>query len=239
VELCERRGIKLAVADQYRFFPHIQGAASLIKEGRIGRPFLGLLENKLYFDFPSYAGQERGFVIEQVTHNFDALRFLLNEEFRSVFARIGQSPDKKDRGDPREFWCAVTLVSESDVTIQLFVSWECLGYDITRGQIEQGPEGRLHVEGDGGTLFVNKNGKMLTLYSKEMDAWLDPEIQPNVAADRMESYGTGEAMKIFLRCIEEDREHPVSGRQYLKNLEIAFAVYESAATGSAVKLTIP
>jgi predicted dehydrogenase len=236
VEICEHRDVKMAVADQYRFFPHIQRAASLIREGRIGRPFLGLLENKLYFDFPAYEEQKRGFVIEQVTHNFDVLRFLLNDEFGSVFARIGRSPAKKGRGDSRESWCAVTLVSRSDVTIQLFVSWECLGQDITRGQIEQGPEGRLHIEGDGGTLFMNRNDKLLTVYSKESDCWLDPEIQPVVTTEQMESYGTGEAMKTFLKCIEEGKEHPVSGREYLKNLAIAFAVYESAETGGVVEI---
>jgi predicted dehydrogenase len=191
IEVCEKQGVKLAVADQYRFFPHIQKAAELIGSGSIGRPFLGLVENKLYFDFPAYPGQTKGFVIEQVTHNFDLLRALLGEEFVEVYARMGRSPAREGRDDLREFWAALTLVSESEVTVQLFVSWDCLGFDISRGQIEH--------------------------------------------------YGTRESMKAFLACvadsgIEAGREHPVSGREYLKTLLLAFASYESVQSGRPVRV---
>lgn len=237
VAQCRTAGVQLAVADQYRYFPHIREAARLIREGAIGKPFLGLVENKLYYDFPPYPGQTVGFVVEQVTHNFDALRCLLGEEFVEVFARLGPSPARKRPDDPREFWCALTLRSQSGVTVQLFVSWACLGLDILRGQIEQGPEGRLHLEGDEGTVFINSRaGALLSLYSRKAGGWLEPELDPRLAPDRLEIYGTGEAMREFLGCLDSGQEHAVSGSRYCRTLALAFAAYRSAREGSPVAL---
>jgi predicted dehydrogenase len=238
VEECRQAGVQLAVADQYRYFPHIREASRLIREGRIGRPFLGQVENKLYFDFPAYPGQSLGFVVEQVTHNFDVLRCLLDEEFVEVFARMGRSPARNQPSDPREFWCAVTLGSASGVVIQLLISWACLGLDLLRGEIEQGPEGRIHIEGDRGTLFLNRGqGPLLSVYSLDLGGWLHPQLSPQVPREQLEVYGTGEAMREFLRCLDSGEEHSVSGRRYCRTLALAFAAYRSAREGPPVRVT--
>ena len=95
----------------------------------------------------------------------------------------------------------------------------------------------MHLEGDQGTLLVNYDGKPLKVYTKETDSWETPEIHPSVKDEELETYGTGEAMKSFLSCITASpavTEHPVSGKEYLKTLAVAFAAYESAQCGRPV-----
>lgn len=233
VEACEKYRVKLAVADQYRFFPHIQAAAKIIENGLLGTPFAGLLESMIFFDYPAYPGQKRGFVIEQITHNIDALRCILGEEAVDVYAKMGRSPSKVRRGETREFWDTITITFESDCVIQLFNSWDCWGYNVD----EESPEGRMHLECDRGTLFLNKDESTpLTAYSADLGGWFTPDVTPKLRRDQLEAYGTGESMKRFIECIERGGEHPVSGREYLKTLRIAFAAYESAGKNMPIKV---
>lgn len=233
VEICEKYKVKLAVADQYRFFPHIQAAAKIIENNLLGEPFTGLLESMIYFDFPPYPQQRRGFVIEQVTHYFDMLRFILGKEAVKVYAKMGKSPSKIKRGEIREFWATITVIFEGDCVIQLFNSWDCWGYDVDK----ENPEGKMHLECDRGTLFINKDEKTpLTIYSTDAGRWFIPEVTPKLGRQNLEAYGTGESMKKFIECIKKDYEHPVSGKEYLKTLVIAFAAYRSAEEDRPIKL---
>jgi len=225
VETCEKHGVNLAVADQYRFFPHIQTAARIIKEGLLGTPFTGLLESVIYFDFPAYPAQTKGFVIEQATHNIDSLRSILGEEAVEVYAKMGKSPSKVRRGEVREFWSTITMTFESGCVIQLFNSWDCWGYHVAK----ESPEGRIHLECDRGTLFINRDERTpITVYSANLGGWFTPDVSPKLGRDELEAYGTLQSMKKFIECIEKGSEHPVSGREYLKTLGVAFAAYESA-----------
>ena len=235
VEICEKHNVKLVVADQYRFFPHIHAASKIIKQDLLGEPFAGLLESMIFFDFPAYPGQKKGFVIEQIIHDIDVLRCILNEDVVEVYAKIGKSPSKIRRGDIREFWGTITLTFQRGCIIQLFNSWDCWGYDVAK----EPPEGKMHLECDKGTLFLNKDERtQLTVYSTDLGGWFTPDITPKLGKDDLESYGTGESMKKFIECIEKGVEHPVSGKEYLKTLEIGFSAYKSVEKNMPINLSL-
>jgi len=232
VEICIRYGVKLAVADQYRFFPHVRKAGDIIKEDLLGKPFTGLLETSVFFNYPPYPGQKRGFVIEQVTHNFDVVRSILSKEAIEVYSKIGKAPWRVGKGEIREFWDTTTVTFDDGCVIQFFNSWDCKGKLSLRD-----PEGRLHIECDRGTLFLNKDDKTpLIVYSEDLGGWFKPDVKPQISKDKLEAYGTGESMRNFIKCIEKGIDHPLSGEEYLKTLEISFAAYESAEKNKPVSL---
>jgi len=232
VETCEKHGVKLAVADQYRFFPQIITIADLMRKNIIGRPFAGLMEVMVFYDFPPYPGQERGFVVEMVTHNIDLLRYIMDEDVVQVYSRMGKSPSRR-QDDAREFWNAMTLTFESGCVVQFFNSWDCLGFETPSGR----PEGRLHLECEKGTVFLNKDDDtLLMVYSTDLNGWLKPRITPELKKQDVEAYGTGESMRKFVNSVENNVMHPVSGREYLKTLKVTFAAYDSSESGEVVKL---
>jgi predicted dehydrogenase len=232
VQACEKSGVKLAVADQYRFFPQIEASADVLRRDIIGRPFTGTCESLAFYNFPAYPGQERGLVIEQITHNIDLIRCILGDEVRQVYAKMGGSPIR-GQGERREFWNAATLTFRSGCVMQLFNSWDCQGFEVPAGR----PEGRLHIECERGTLFLNKDDEtQLLVYSADSGLIERVEISPDLKKEDVEAYGTGVSMRRLIDCIRTGGEHPVSGRKYLETLKIAFAAYDSVEKGVVINL---
>jgi myo-inositol 2-dehydrogenase/D-chiro-inositol 1-dehydrogenase len=232
VQACERSGVKLAVADQYRFFPQIEASAEIMRRDIIGKPFTGSCESLAFYNFPAYPGQERGFVIEQITHYIDLIRYILGDEVRQVYAKIGRSPIR-GKGERREFWSTATLTFRGGCVMQLFNSWDCQGFEVPAGR----PEGRLHLECERGTLFLNKDDEsQVMVYSADSGKIDKLRISPVLNKEDVEAYGTGMSMRRFIECIRTGGEHPVSGREYLNTLGVAFAVYDSAEKGEMITI---
>lgn len=241
VDECRSAGVKLAVADQYRFFPHIAAAAKIIRSGTIGRVVSAHIDSAGYFTIQPYPGQTRGFVVEQLSHLFDVLSYLIGNPVVSVYSQIGRSPARPDvYKDHREFSCDVLLQFASGAKAAISASWDCLGFDITQGQLPHGPEGRIRIECERGTVMINRHdGPMLEVYRKLDGKWTIPLVQPSLTIDQLEPFGTGKSMSAFIEWIESGPEHPVSGLRYLHVMRIVDAVYRSAETGTSISIGDP
>ena len=92
---------KLAVSQNYRWFPAPRRARELVRDGSIGRPMA------CYLDFHFYYGPDyRYFFLEEpllsdmAIHHFDALRFVLGDEPVEVACQSWSEPESPFKGRP-------------------------------------------------------------------------------------------------------------------------------------------
>ena len=134
VAACAEAGVKLAVSQQYRNFPHVKAACDLLRSGTLGRPFLGELRMAHLGWFPLKGAKpsdyfvkfDRVLLLNGTVHHFDMLRFLLAEEPRRIYTRAGQGPFRTAIGERGDTW-SVSTVEFPSCTFQVFNSTDCHG----------------------------------------------------------------------------------------------------------------
>ncbi|MGQ9629249.1 MAG: Gfo/Idh/MocA family protein [bacterium] len=234
VEACDRAGVKLAVSQQYRNFPHIRAAYDLIRSGRLGRPFLGELRMAHLTWFPLKGAKRSDYfvkfdkvlILNMTVHHFDMLRFLLGEEPKRIYTRAGLAPFRQAIGERGDTWSASTIDFPS-CTFQVFNSADCKG-----GKPQW--EGWAHIECERGTIYLNPDGSTpIAAYSEDMKSWITPEMPPR---EKFGEIAWQVTIGQFLEWMEGGPEHPTSGRDNLKTLEIVFSAYDSSERGEPVEI---
>ena len=117
VAACAEAGVKLAVSQQYRNFPHVKAACDLLRSGTLGRPFLGELRMAHLGWFPLKGAKpsdyfvkfDRVLLLNGTVHHFDMLRFLVAEEPRRIYTRAGQAPFRTAIGERGDTWSISTV----------------------------------------------------------------------------------------------------------------------------------
>jgi predicted dehydrogenase len=234
VEACDKAGVKLAVSQQYRNFPHIRMAHELIKSGRLGRPFLGELRMAHLSWFPLKGAKrsdyfvkfDRVLMLNMTVHHFDMLRFLLEEEPVRIYTRTGLAPFRRAIGEKGDTW-SVSVVDFPNCTFQIFNSADCRG-----GRPQW--DGWAHIECEQGSVYLNPDETTpIKAYSEELKSWIVPEMPPR---ERFPEIAWQATVEQFTDWLGGGSEHPTSGRDNLKTLEIVFSAYDSAERSEPVEI---
>ncbi len=233
VAAAERAGIVLAVHENFRFMPWFRHARSLIEAGRLGalhgvqfrlRPGDGQGPEAYLSRQPYFQTMERFLIHETGVHFIDVFRFLLGEvtAVTARLRRINPAIAGEDAGYAIfEFESGATGLFDAN-RLNDHVAEDCR---LTMGE--------MHLEGAAGVLRLDGRGRL----------WW----KPHGGAEAEEPYAWQER-GFAGDCVHSLQQHVVdhllhagplanTGRDYLVNLRIEEAIYESHRTGSRVEVS--
>ncbi|MFH0965850.1 MAG: Gfo/Idh/MocA family oxidoreductase [Planctomycetota bacterium] len=226
VDACRKAGVQLGVGFCYRFAGGPEKMKELMREGAIGKPTLVTVEFHLGYtkDSSSTAVAWRcdpklsggGPLMDLAPHLVDMARFLMDDEFTSVFSHV--DPMKTD-----------TDVEEDTISLLRFSKGARAVIDCT-----------FNARNHGHRIIVNgAKGRLETIRSM---CWGPGGIlfRSDQAEREMIPIGMHEHIKkemvLFMDAVRQGKDVPVSGRDGLITNIVIDAIYKSGATGKPVKL---
>ncbi|HWE60685.1 MAG TPA: Gfo/Idh/MocA family oxidoreductase [Chloroflexota bacterium] len=223
--LADGRGLRLMVDQNYRYMPDLQALRRAVREEVAGRPtFVSLT---FYCDWPPRTYQTamaNTMLLEMAIHHFDALRFVLESEPRTVSGQTWRPPWTRYQGDT---WVNGAFTFDNDVRAAYCGSLEAPG--------KRDPwQGVWRVECERGALHLADLGAGYGLYrSRSLDAVEPLEIFGAPADPGSAIQGT---LAEFAAALRAGRRPQSDGRDNLRTLAMAFAVSRSSAEGRPIDL---
>jgi UDP-N-acetyl-2-amino-2-deoxyglucuronate dehydrogenase len=112
VQVCEERGVKLAIHHQSRFQPHYTEMRRLIAAGAIGEP-------------QHVTWRTGGGLLNNASHGIDLTRYLLGDpNWELVVGQVGRRTNRYERGVPIEDFAAGLVRFEGGCELALEVDFE-------------------------------------------------------------------------------------------------------------------
>ena len=235
IDEAEKRGVKVCACHQNRFNKSIQKIRDAVEKKRFGRMFYGTAHIRWckdyeYYHRASWRGtweQDGGALMNQCIHNIDLLRWMMGDEIIEV---VGMT-DRLNHD----------YIEAEDLGIAL-VRFKNGAYGIIEGTTDIYPknlEETLYLFGEKGT--VKAGGQSVNIieewnFSDMLD---DPEVvkaQYHEAPPNVYGFGHTPLYADVIDAIENDRAPYVDAKAGRRALELVLAIYQSAATGQAVKL---
>lgn len=222
VEACRKGGVQLGVGFCYRYAGAIEKIKELIREGAIGTPTLLTTEFHLGYTKDNIAWRcdpklsGGGPLMDLAPHLVDLTRFIMEDEFVSVFSHVDPMMTDED-------------VEEDTIALLRFKGGAKAVIDCTfnarkheHRTIVNGTEGRLETIrsmcwGPGGVLFRSDAAER-----EDIPIGMHEHIKKE--------------MILYMDAIREGRDVPVSGRDGLITNIVIDAIFQSAKTGQVVKL---
>lgn len=235
IERAEAKDVKVCACHQNRFNKSIQKIRDAVEKKRFGRMFYGTAHIRWCRDYEYYHRapwrgtweQDGGALMNQCIHNIDLLRWMMGDEITEV---VGMT-DRLNHD----------YIEAEDLGIAL-VKFANGAYGIIEGTTDIYPknlEETLYLFGEKGT--VKAGGQSVNVieewnFSDMLD---DPEVvkkQYHEAPPNVYGFGHTPLYADVIEAIREDRAPYVDARAGKRALELVLAIYQSAATGSVVKL---
>jgi len=219
ISAARRNGVKLQIGFMRRFDPEFRRARQLIEEGVIGRPVLVKSVGRGPGLPPRWALDPKtglGMVAEVNSHDFDSLRWLMNDEFKSIYAEA----DALLRPDVAEefpgFHDVVAVIARFQRRGLGIIDGGCpVGYGYDARVEVLGTEGLITIgEVRGTSMLICHADKRIT--TEPFQSWRDRFREAYIAE-----------AESFVRSIVEDREPEVGGEDGRKALEAALAAIKS------------
>jgi predicted dehydrogenase/kynurenine formamidase len=233
VAAAAEHGVRLMVHENFRFQPWHREIRRLLDEGAIGqrlhtmsfrsRPGDGWGPDAYLARQPYFRTMPRLLVHETGVHFIDMFRFLGGEiaEATAVLRRLNDCIAGEDAG-------LMTFRFQSGA----LAVWDANRCNESTAAYPRYTFGEFLVEGSGGSIRLYDDGRLT--------------IQARGNAEREHAYrherrGFGgdcvlATQRHFIDCLNSGGPFETGGEDYLRNLEIVEAVYESARTGRSVKL---
>ncbi len=237
IKKAAEKGLKVCACHQNRFNKSIQKIRDAVEKKRFGRMFYGTAHIRWCRDYEYYHRakwrgtweQDGGALMNQCIHNIDLLRWMMGDEVTEV---VGMT-DRLNHD----------YIEAEDLGIAL-IKFKNGAYGIVEGTTDiypQNLEETLYLFGEKGT--VKAGGQSVNIieewnFSDMLD---DPEIvkaQYHEAPPNVYGFGHTPLYADVIDAIRSDREPYVNARAGKNALELVLAIYESAATGSVVKLPL-
>jgi predicted dehydrogenase len=231
MEACEREGTRLGVVHNQLFRPAVEAAATAIRAGAIGTPFLYRDEllgaghrvgTGLQPDWRTNMAQGGGgCLIDSGYHSVYTAEHLIGKPVRSVMAQVAAFTHDYDVEDT----AIVTMRHDGGALSSIQASWAIVA---GRGVAQRVFE--LHA--DAGSMRFEDFGERLSVHlpGKPEPDW------PGVAAERPDDAGYYAFRDRFLEAVEAGTPLPVTAEDGQRALAIVEAAYESARTGRAVEV---
>lgn len=228
--LAERQGRALMVSQNYRWFPALRHARTLLHDGAIGELVSCSLDfAMLYGPGYRYFFLQEPLLSDMAIHHFDALRYLLDDEPVEVSCRGWNEPGSPFRGNPAAL---ATIRFARGTLVSYRGSW------ISRGpQTDYG--GAWRLDGTTGSIAFSFRGPGdMRELADRLTLWRDGRIEPTTMPDLALKDRKG-ALATFAHWIEAGRppEDASSADDNTDSLALMFAAIRSSeAGGTAVTM---
>lgn len=237
IEKANRLHLKVCACHQNRFNKSIQKIREAVDKNRFGRMFYGTAHIRWcrdheYYDRASWRGtweQDGGALMNQCIHNIDLLRWMMGDEVEEV---VGMT-DRLNHN----------YIEAEDLGIAL-IKFKNGSYGIVEGTTNIYPknlEETLYLFGAKGTVKAGGQSVNVIEEWRFSDMLDDPEeIKRRFHENPPNVYGYGHTPLYadVIDAIENDRKPYVDAEAGKRALELVLAIYQSAATGSIVKLPL-
>ena len=235
IEACDNAGVKLMYAEELCFAPKYVRLKQLLDSGALGDPVLIKQSEKHdgphaphFWDVERSGG---GVSMDMGCHAVEFFRWMLGRpRIRSVYAQMGTHVHgDRTKGDDNAL---IILEFENGVTALAEESWTKLG----------GMDDRAEVHGSKGVAYADLlHGNAIETYSA---VGYDYAVEKAGSTrgwsftiyEEGWNYGFPQEFEHFVDCVADDREPLVTGRDGRVVLEVLFAAYESARTGTRMEL---
>jgi len=230
ISVARRNNVKLQIGFMRRFDPEFRKAKSLIDEGVIGKPVLVKSVGRGPGLPPRWALDPRtglGMVAEVNSHDFDTLRWFMNDEFKMIYADAAAllRPDVAEEFP--DFHDIVAVIAR----------FQKGGFGIIDGgcPVNYAYDARVEVLGTEGLIAIGEiQGTSLLICHKDQKIVTEPF---HSWRDRFKEAYIAEA-ESFIKSIIEDREPKVTGEDGRKALEATLAAIKSIKDRKPVELPI-
>lgn len=235
IQRSEEKGVKVCACHQNRFNKSIQKIRDAVDKKRFGKMFYGTAHIRWcrdheYYDRASWRGtweQDGGALMNQCIHNIDLLRWMMGDEIEEV---VGMT-DRLHHD----------YIEAEDLGIAL-IKFKNGAYGIVEGTTDVYPknlEETLYLFGEKGT--VKAGGQSVNIieewnFSDMLDDPDEVKAQYHEAPPNVYGFGHTPLYADVIEAIQMDRAPYVDARAGKRALELVLAIYQSAATGSIVKL---
>ena len=240
VAACDRAGVQLAIYHIRRCDPYHVRAKTLLEDGFIGN--LLAIRATLRNSFPS--GHS---LINLGTHLFDIARFFAGDvEWLDGHVTTNGKPATPIDIQPHPGGMG-PMVGDKSTTLLGFKNGVTATFEFWRTEPEYfgieliGTKGALAVRVPESPCPLMHRSDALWSANPEDNIWRPIELSATELAGR--GPGTWDAVyriavEEFIRCIETGDEHPLSGNQAVKALELILGTYESHRLGARVSIPL-
>jgi predicted dehydrogenase len=235
IDACRTAGVKLMYAEELCFTPKYVRAKQLVDEGALGKVYLVKQSEKhngphaeWFWDVERSGG---GVALDMGCHAVEFFRWILGKpKAASVLAHMGTySHAERTQGDDH----ALLIVAFEGGAVGLAEeSWAKPG----------GMDDRAEIHGTRGVTYADLlHGNALETFS-EVGYGYAVEKAPDTRGwtftmfEELWNYGFPQEMEHFINCVRDDQQPLETGEDGKAVLEILYAAYESACTGTKVSL---
>jgi UDP-N-acetylglucosamine 3-dehydrogenase len=213
IHAAKKRNVKLMIGHIERFNPAVIKLKEIVKEGRIGN-IISLIARRVGL-FPPQM-KDANVVIDLAVHDIDIMSYILDKKPELIAARSGKA-----------------LISKRDDYAELFLNYAGVNGFVQVNWITPIKIRNLSITGTKGYAEMNYITQELLLYESNYVADLkDFEdvvkfSKPNkveIGVDSSEPLKN--ELSAFVKCINENKESPVSGETGLEALRIAIEAIE-------------
>jgi predicted dehydrogenase len=235
IETCKNQNVKLMYAEELCFAPKYVRLKQLVDEGALGDIYMVKQSEKhdgphspWFWDVQRAGG---GVALDMGCHAFEFFRWILGKpEVESVYAEMGTYVHKdRTKGDENsllivKFAGGATCLAEE--------SWAKKG----------GMDDRAEVYGSEGVAYANLlMGNSILTYSDKGYGYAVEKAESTkgwsfTIYEEVWNYGFPQEMEHFVDCVKNDKQPLETGEDAKAVLEMVFAAYESARTGSKVMM---
>lgn len=218
---CREHGVILQIAYPVRFAPSVERVRDMVQNGELGDILAingtnhGQMPGGWFVQKEMSGG---GAATDHIVHVMDLVRWMLNDEVKSVYAEMDTrfyDIDVEDCG-------IVSLEMESGTIVTIDPSWSRPKTFPMWGDV------KMEMVGTKGTLSVDVF-KQSVLYFNDRDG----KVQQLPWAEDMDK----RLIDDFLDCIKHNRAPSITGEDGLRTLEVVKAAYESHESKKVVQLT--
>ena len=221
VDAAQDAGIKLMVAENYRFLPTVSHCKQLIESGAIGKLRLIQIQAEGYGAPTGWRASATvsggGVFIDGGIHYVDAL------------VNIGGYPERVYALKPPQVYGEVE--GEDGIVVTLSLPGGAVGLiNHSRGTAKTEPQVSVQVTGTSGQLSFEPFGDEVTV---------DGADERRTIKLHEGGRGVKSMIREFRSCIEQDREPLMSGEEGIKDLAVVLGAYWSAKEGTGITLSPP
>lgn len=215
LEEVKRAGVKLQIGFNRRFDPSFKKAKEMVNSGTIGKPHIVRITSRDPAPPPmEYLKVCGGIFLDMMIHDFDMIRYLLDEEIKELIA-VGNclvNPEISTHDD----------VDTAIVTFQYENgAWGTI--DNSR-QAVYGYDQRIEVFGSEGCIQVGNKKPTEVFFNGAEDSRSDKPVY--FFLERYNESYINE-MKHFIQCIQEDKKPSVNGFDGKMAVVMGYAAKES------------
>lgn len=234
INYCMNAGVPLFVHENFRWQEPIRRLKQVVEEGTIGKIFKGRLtfcSAFPVFDNQPFLAEIDRFIIADVgAHLLDIARFLMGEvkNLRCLTQKINPNIKGEDVAN-------VLMEMRSAAHCYIEMSYASIlekeSFPETLILLE-GSDGSIKLEHDFSLSITNREGTHKERVAPKIYDWVNPDyaLVQSCMVD---------LNKNFLQALQENKPAEITGKDNYRTMQLVYASYDSAATGSVVSIEEP